>query len=41
MLAVAGVAIFAIVAVAQAAIVQTFTATFKGKAGKPASYAVT
>jgi hypothetical protein len=40
LLAAAGVAIFAIVAVAQGAITQTFTATFKGKAGKPTSYAV-
>jgi hypothetical protein len=40
LLAVAGAAVFAIVAVAQAAIVQTFTASFKGKAGKPASYSV-
>jgi hypothetical protein len=40
LLAVIGAAIFSVVAVAQAAIVQTFTASFKGKAGKPAAYAV-
>ena len=40
LLAVIGAAIFSVVAVAQAAIVQTFTSSFKGKAGKPASYAV-
>jgi hypothetical protein len=41
MLAGAGLAVFAIVSVAQGAIVQTFTATFKGKAGKPVAYSVT
>jgi hypothetical protein len=40
LLAIIGAAIFSVVAVAQAAIVQTFTTSFKGKAGKPASYAV-
>ena len=40
LLAVIGAVIFSVVAVAQAAIVQTFTTSFKGKAGKPASYAV-
>jgi hypothetical protein len=40
-LAVIGAAIFSIVAVAQAAITQTFTAKFSSKAGKSASYAVT
>jgi hypothetical protein len=41
LLAVVGAAIFAIVAVAQAAINQTFTATFTSKANKPAAYNVT
>jgi hypothetical protein len=40
LLAVIGTAIFAIVAVAQAAIIQTFQAQFTGKAGKPTAYQV-
>ena len=40
LLAVVGAAIFAIVAVAQAAIVQTFQAQFTGKAGKSTAYQV-
>jgi hypothetical protein len=40
LLAVVGAAVFSIVAVAQAAIVQTFQAKFTGKAGKPTAYQV-
>ena len=40
LLAVTGATVFAIVAVAQAAIIQTFTTKFTGKAGKPVAYAV-
>jgi hypothetical protein len=40
LLAVTGATVFAIVAVAHAAIIQTFTPSITSKAGKPAAYAV-